>query len=98
MNLQQVFEYLQENKKLQLALPDVYAAHSLRVSLVRKWKKYKDGLSDLGFLDEDTRIMSISMEHGKVMEDGTQEFVFHLRPRSRNQVEYKILNGNADTD
>lgn len=59
--------------------------------LTKKWTNYKKGLDKLGFLDESTRHLAISLEAGKVNEDNTQEFTFHLRPRSRTKVEYKIL-------
>lgn len=91
MSLHRIFEHLQEYKMLAVALETPVQAENLRIMLTKKWSKYKKGLEDLGFLDSDTRHLSISMESGKVLEDGTQEFVFHLRPRSRSRVEYKIL-------
>lgn len=77
-----------------MQIADPSTAQSLRVMLVKKWSKYKQGLDDLGFLDEETRNLSVGMDLGK--EAG--EFVFKLRPKKRTPVEYKILNGHTGED
>jgi hypothetical protein len=92
MSLQELFDYLQEHRKCTLALPDVGAAHNLRVMLVKKWSREKISRDNLGFLSADARYLCISMEHGPVAVDGqSQEFTFHLRTRTRSKVEYTIL-------
>ncbi len=98
MSLQELFDYLLEHKSCKLRLKDGHHANSLRTSLSRKWAKEKNDRNDLGFLTADVKYLAISMDVGPIAEDmGSQEFTFHLRPRSRSKIEYEILPASDDT-
>lgn len=87
MHLAQIFETLLSDRKITLVLFDRKAADSLRVSLLRKFKDYKEQMTALGFLDDSLVTCVVSLEWGQ--ETGRARFF--LREKVRKQVEYTIV-------
>lgn len=87
MNLSDAFDSFVANRKLVAAVGTRQRADTLRVSLTRKFKDYREQMGALGFLAADLEDASVCMEWDK----GEGIASFFLRPRKRTVVDYMIL-------
>lgn len=87
MNLSDVFETLLDVRKVAISLNDRQAAASPRVSLLRKFKDYKQQMTALGFLDPTLETATISLEWNEENKVAT----FFLRPRKLSSIDYQIV-------
>lgn len=86
MNSTQIFDKLLADRKITLVAP-VASAASLRVSLIRKFKDYKEQMIKLGFLDPTLEDAVVSMEYDKESEKAR----FFLREKKRIVISYTVL-------
>ena len=91
MNGTEVFDTLLSNRKITLVV-DVAQAASLRVSLIRKFKDYKQQMQKLGFLAADLEEAVVSLEYNKE----EQIARFFLREKKRVLIAYTILEESDD--
>ena len=91
MRLDDVFHKLLQDRRLPLEC-DHKAAESLRVSLLRKFKDYREQTEKLGWFPEDLLNCTVSMELYK-SEDKKVVLgaIFFLREKKRKEIEYKLL-------
>jgi hypothetical protein len=96
MNGTQIFDLLLQQRQVTLAVSESagYSIHALRVSLIRKFKDYKQQMTALGFLDADLENAVVSME----LDEDKGTATFRLRPRNRKQVSYMIIAPATGTD
>lgn len=86
MTLNEVFDQLLLTKQIALCLPR-QTAENLRVSLIRKFKDYKEQTEKLGWLSDDLAVSVVSMEY----DSDALTAKYFLRPRKRQQATYTLL-------
>jgi len=86
VTLVEIFDALVADRKIALVLTDKQAA-VVRVSLLRKWKDYKDQMGKLGFLDPELEPLVVSLELDKENTVAT----FFLREKKRTAVSYEVI-------
>jgi hypothetical protein len=87
MNLSDVFETLLEQRTVALLAPNKAAAASPRVSLLRKFKDYKQQMTALGFLDPTLEDATVCLEWNEENKVAT----FFLRPKKQSSIDYQIV-------
>jgi hypothetical protein len=92
MRSSDIFHKLLADRRIALELQPS-EAEVLRVSLIRKFKDYKQQTEKLGWLEDDLAQAVVSVEAAKHPDTGeVLGVVFYLRPRKRKEIEYKLLN------
>lgn len=86
MDLNEVFDQLLLTREIKLSLPRSNA-ETLRVSLIRKFKDYKQQTEKLGWLSDDLAVSVVSMEY----DSEALTAKYFLRPRKRQQISYTLL-------
>lgn len=93
MRLDEIFSQLLTDKQIALVLSPAHA-ESLRVSLLRKLKSYKEEMERLGWMTEELASETISVQ--KPGRDAPPEtanvFHFFLRPPKKRGIEYTVLS------
>ncbi len=87
MILADIFEKLLETRRVVLVMPDKRSAEVPRVSLLRKFKDYKQQMTALGFLDPSLENAVVSLE----WDEENKLATFHLRERKSRSVEYTLV-------
>lgn len=87
MTLQDLFDELLATRSVTLQVSGS-EAHSLRVQLAVKWKRYKDMMSSCGFLSEELEACSLRRSTSKTKPVTT---TFLLAPPDQVQKTYEIL-------
>jgi hypothetical protein len=93
MNGTQIFDTLLERRKITL-VADVTQSQSLRVSMIRKFKDYKEQMTALGFLDPALEDAVVSLEY----DSATSVAKFFLRAKKRVATEFTIIPESDETD
>lgn len=94
MNLADIFDSFVANRTLVAPTGTRQRADTLRVSLIRKFKDYREQMEALGFLAADLEDASVCMEWDK--EEGIARFF--LRPRKRTAIDYTIILPEETSD
>jgi hypothetical protein len=90
-----IFEKLLEDKQIDVEVTGS-TAESLRVSLIRKWTKYKKQYDSLGFLSDEMKSLSVSMTKLPVDETtGIGGTRYSLRQKT-NRATYQILESKNE--
>jgi hypothetical protein len=84
VQLHELFDALLTSKMVEVHQLSSREAESLRTALVRKFTKYKEDMTAIGFLDPTLSKLSLSREHDE--ENKLDRFV--LRPRKSSGREY----------
>jgi len=92
MKLEHIFDILLTERKIALVMSRKQS-ESLRVSLLRKFKDYKQQMIALGFFDDSMEDLVVSCEW---VEPATAKMF--LRPRKRVDVEYTIIVDDGVSD
>jgi hypothetical protein len=87
MILADIFEKLLEARTVILVLPDRKTAEIPRVSLLRKFKDYKQQMAALGFLDPSLENAVVSLE----WDEENKLATFYLRERKSRSVDYTLV-------
>lgn len=98
MSTSDILYNLLDKRKITLSLPRT-SAESLRVSLSKSFKNYKEQAEKLGWLEDDVAVCVISLEY--TPPDGDSEIgtaTFFLRPRKKPPISYVILEDLQDQE
>ena len=88
MILQDLFDELLSTRSVQVVLASPAAAETLRVTLSKKWNKYKEDMDSLGFLADDLVLCSLGR---RMPTTPGGPYTFTLAPRLRNLTNYEVV-------
>ena len=91
MNLSDIFDMLLETRVVSISIAERRDAEVPRVSLLRKFKDYKDQMNRIGFLDPALETSVVSLEWDEENKTAT----FYLREKKTRSVEYTLVTSHA---
>lgn len=90
-----IFNALVDTRKVTLRM-DRQSANSLRTSLLRKWKSYKDVYERLGFLPEEYPSLSLGMTYDE--DSGIATYSLHKKVKRTYAIILESTSHSTDID
>jgi len=87
MNLFDLFDVFLERKQIAMLRDDRASADTLRVTLLKKFKDYKQQMTALEFLGAEFEDCVVSMEWN----EATYVATYFIRKRKRIMIDYQLL-------